>query len=255
MIKAKDIYDYIDSIAPFDTQMEGDNAGFLVGDKDKEVTAILLTLDVTGESIKEAKEKGASLILSHHPVIFHPLRALESGSVPYLLAKNDVAVISAHTNLDLAQGGVGDCLASVLMLQNVRKAGDCPAFIRVGELEKPLSREEFLDYVSQKLSCGGIKYTIGADVVKTVAICGGSGGAEWKYAKMAGADAYVTANVKHNDLVDANMQNFFILDAGHFRTENVVIAPLAERLKKAFPKLSVYISERVSDPASYFVKR
>ena len=102
MTKIVDIYNYIDSFAPFDTAMDFDNVGILVGDKNAEPTRTIVTLDVTDEVVAEAKEKSAQLIISHHPVIFNPLKRLPTDSVVYKLAQSGTAVISAHTNLDLS---------------------------------------------------------------------------------------------------------------------------------------------------------
>ena len=117
----REIYQYMNEIAPFDTAMDFDNAGFLVGDEGAEVTAALVALDITAQSVAQAQKLGAQLIVSHHPVIFNPMKRLMSASVPYLLAKAGVGAICAHTNLDMAKGGVNDCLADTLGLS--RRAG------------------------------------------------------------------------------------------------------------------------------------
>ena len=103
MAAIDEIYRYLNEIAPFSTAMDFDNAGFLVGDGKTEVTKALVTLDITAQSVRQAREKGAQLIVSHHPVIFHPLKRLLSNSVPYLLAKEGIGAICAHTNLDKAR--------------------------------------------------------------------------------------------------------------------------------------------------------
>ncbi|MEI3579428.1 MAG: Nif3-like dinuclear metal center hexameric protein [Acutalibacteraceae bacterium] len=117
------IYGKLNSLAPFATQESWDNSGLLAGDPGAEVTQALVVLDITGDAVREAQELGAQLIVSHHPVIFQPLKKLESGSVAWELARAGISAISAHTNLDKARGGVNDCLAAALGLENVTVYG------------------------------------------------------------------------------------------------------------------------------------
>ena len=114
MINAKQIYDYIDSIAPFETQMSFDNAGLLVGSEQTKSEKVLIALDADRSVIEEAIRLDANIIVTHHPVIFRPLKTLLSDSVPYLAAQNRITIISAHTNLDISRGGVNDTLAAAI---------------------------------------------------------------------------------------------------------------------------------------------
>ena len=110
---------FINDLAPFHTAMGFDNVGTLVGDKNAPVTKALVALDVTKSVVEEAAAMGAELIISHHPVIFAPLKRLSADSVPYMLAAKGISVISAHTNYDFAAEGVNFCLAKALGLQNI----------------------------------------------------------------------------------------------------------------------------------------
>ena len=109
-----EIYRFIDEIAPFHTAMDFDNVGLLVGDEKQAVDRALVALDITPAVVEEASACGAQLIVSHHPVIFTPLRRLTAGSPPFLLAQKGISAICAHTNLDLAAGGVNTCLGEAL---------------------------------------------------------------------------------------------------------------------------------------------
>ena len=121
MIKIKNIYEFIDSFAPFKDSMDFDNCGLLVGNINSEVNNVLVALDITNEVVEEAKKLGANLIISHHPVIFKPIKKIMSDSVVYNLIKNDIAAICAHTNLDMAEDtGVNTCLANALELKNLQ---------------------------------------------------------------------------------------------------------------------------------------
>ena len=254
MSRIIDFYNFIDKIAPFETQESWDNSGFLVGDGNKTVSKVVVALDVTEEVIEEAKEKGANLVISHHPVIFGALKEIHPKNIAFIAAEKGIAVISAHTCLDIADGGVNDCLANALGLKNVVKVDDGEGLMRMGELEKELSCTDFVKYVAEKINVGGIKFTSTDKMIKKVAVCGGSGGDLYPFAMNAGADAYVTANIKHNLFLDMRRDGFCVLDAGHFCTENTVIKPLAEKLEKEFTDTEIIVSEVSKDPACYWAK-
>lgn len=254
MSRVIDFYNFVDSLAPFNTQESWDNSGFLVGDGNKEIKKVMVALDVTEPVLEEAAEKGAELIISHHPVIFGALKEIHPKNIAFLAVEKGIAVISAHTCLDIADGGVNDCLASALGLKNVIKVDDGEGLMRMGELEEELSCIDFVKYVAKKLGVGGIKYTPADKFIKKVAVCGGSGGDLYPFAMNAGADAYVTANIKHNLFIDMRRDSFCVLDAGHFCTENTVVEPLAKKLAEKFKDCEVVVSEVSEDPAKYWAK-
>ncbi|MBQ2499990.1 MAG: Nif3-like dinuclear metal center hexameric protein, partial [Clostridia bacterium] len=136
MITAGQIYDFIDQIAPFDTQSEFDNAGLLVGDRSREVTKVLFCLDVTEKAIAEAVDFGAELIISHHPVIFDSLMFVPTKSIVAKAIRKKLTVICAHTNWDSAEGGVSNILAVLLGLENIRRLAETgeEAMVYVGDL-------------------------------------------------------------------------------------------------------------------------
>jgi len=122
----REIYDAIDRIAPFQTAMDFDNVGILVGDENVDVTKTLLCLDVTPRVLREAKSIGVELIISHHPVIFNPLRTVQPQNIIYALVQSGIAVISAHTNLDMAYPyGVNDALCRKLRHFKRGRNGHC----------------------------------------------------------------------------------------------------------------------------------
>ena len=248
-----DLYRFIDGFAPFATAMEFDNPGLLAGGEDREVKKALLSLDITPDVVREAAAFGADVIVSHHPVIFHPLRRLLPETAPYLLAQHGIAAICAHTNLDMAPGGVNDCLAQRLSLRGVRmlkedvRSGLPEALM--GETDRAYEPREFASFVKQALNCDGVRYVDGNRKITAVGLCGG-GGADIVYAAAeAGCQAFVTGESKHNILLDAEVLGVTYVDAGHFYTEDVVILPLLERLKKKFPEVVFQKSERMHSPA------
>ncbi len=242
-MKLKEIFEYINSFAPFSTQADFDNAGFLVGDENAEFSGGIVALDITDGAIEFAKKKGANLIVTHHPVIFEPLKSVTAESLVYKLIKNDISVISAHTNLDMAEGGINDTLCKILELENVSgiiPSGDCYE-ARIGELEA-LTPDEFGNYLSGIFS-GSVKYVCGNRSIKRVAVCSGSGGSLLKDVAKSGADAFVTADVKHNVFLDASHLGISLYDCGHFDTEDIIISPLKVRLQEKFGNFSEYHSD------------
>lgn len=255
MATVGEFYDRIDAFAPFDTAMGFDNPGLLVGGRETEVRTALFSLDVTPEVVREAASLGAQLIVSHHPVIFHPLKSIASNSAPYLLVQHGIAAVCAHTNLDMAQGGVNTCLAERLQLKNVRMLKEyehsgLPEGL-MGETERPYTPVEFAAFVKDVLGCDGLKYTDGGRAVTTVGLCGGAGADLFSDAAAKGAQAMVTADTKHNQLLDAEDMGVTLVDAGHFFTEDIVILPLMERLQTCFPDVKMVKSARAHSPAKF----
>jgi GTP cyclohydrolase I len=255
MVLTGDIYTFIDSFAPFDSAMSFDNPGLLVGYSGTPVETAVLSLDITPEVVHEAAELGAQLIISHHPVIFTPLKNIATLSAPYLLARYGIAAICAHTNLDMAQGGVNTCLAERLELNHIRmlkeyETSGLPEAL-VGETSHAFSPREFAEFVKTALGCDGLRYTDGGRKITQVGLCSG-GGADLVYpAAEYGCQAFVTGESKHNILLDAENMGVTLVDAGHFHTEDIVIPPLVRKLEHQFPALHFVKSVRMHSPANY----
>lgn len=232
----KDVYDFIDSFAPFCTQFDYDNSGILLGDENETVTLAVVTLDITAAAVDFAKSKNANLIITHHPIIFNPLKSVLSDGLVYKLATSGINVISAHTNLDMANGGVNDCLCEILNLRNITPIIPCGNVFeaRTGELDRPTDCEDFAEFLSKTLSVR-VKYT-GNKKIKKVAVCGGSGAELLYAAKQHNCDALVTSDIKHNYFIDADTYGIALFDCGHYETENTVIRPLAKLLSEHFNK-------------------
>lgn len=140
---------YLQGRAPFETAEEYDNVGLLGRSPDMPACRILVTLDITPAAVRAAEEAGADLIVSHHPVIFSPLKRLDTGSIPYRLAGAGIAAICVHTNLDRAAGGVGDLLAVRLELDDIQTAAD--GICRIGRPTEPRSPRDFAAFVGKRL--------------------------------------------------------------------------------------------------------
>ncbi len=245
MTLIKDIYEYLDTIAPFDTQAEFDNSGLLVGDMDTKVSKVLMCLDITDKVIEEAKDISAQLILSHHPVIFSPIKSIQTDSVVYKLISSKLSALCAHTNLDIAENiGVNSVLAKKLNLQKTTLYPD--EFLCVGELETPMTDREFALFVKNALDCKGVRYTKGK-VVKTVAVSSGAGSEGVTLSEKYDFDAFVTGELKHHHFLYAKEKSLCAVEAGHFCTEDIVIDPLKNLLAEHFPDVNFVKSQALTD--------
>lgn len=245
MTTVQDIYDNLCALAPVEKQMSFDNAGFLLGHSDAAVNKVLLSLDITGKVISEAENIGAQLIVSHHPIIFTPVRSVTDsvGSRKILrMAEDHIAAICMHTNLDIAEGGVNDVLISLLgaVSEAPLDAGGCG---RIGMLEGEMSLFCFLIRVKKRLKTKGLRFYDAGKQVRKIAVMGGSGGDCIEEAAEKGCDTYVTADIKYHQFLSAAELGINLVDAGHFCTENPIIPVLAKRLSKDFPDVSFTVSK------------
>lgn len=243
------VYDVIHEAANFSLAMDFDNAGLLVGDPGAKVTSVLVALDVTDAVIEEAVSRGVNLIVTHHPVIFHPLRRVTADTLVWKLIRQNIAVISAHTNLDIAKGGVNDILAKRLELKEIT-AIEPDGMVRVGMLERGMAPPEFAYYVKRMLDSAAVRYCDGGRAIERVAVCGGSGGSFLEDVEKAGAQAFVTGDVKHDVMLNAVRRGITLIDAGHFGTETFVVEYLAELVKKALDGVQVSIAQANLDPCT-----
>lgn len=243
MVIINDIYTFLNEIAPVRYQMDFDNAGFLVGDGGAVVKKALLALDITDAVIAEAIELRAQLIVSHHPLIFTPLRHATTddlaGRKVLTMARHGISAICMHTNLDAADGGVNDALAEKLGLLQTEYLTD-EKIGRVGTLKCQIPLVEFTRFVVKSLGCNGLRYTDCGRPVHRVAVGGGACGDYIGQAIALGCDTFVTSDLSYHEFLDTKGLN--LIDAGHFPTENVVCPVLAERLQAAFPHITVALS-------------
>lgn len=263
MAVVRDIYETLDRFAPFRTQMDFDNAGLLVGDETTEVKKILVSLDITLPVIREAAGLGANLIVAHHPVIFLPVKSIVKGDPTAdkltALIRNGISAICAHTNLDVAVGGVNDALAETLGLKEISvflpdgmdAEGRPFGLGRVGVLETPCSLTDFARIVKERLGANGVRYVDTGRPVHRVVVGGGSCGSSLYDAYSMGCDAFVTSDVKYDIFLDAKALGIGLIDAGHFPTENIVLPVLENLLRNAFPNVEVCISRAHKEVFSY----
>ena len=246
-VKIRDIYNWIDALAPFELAEEWDNVGLLAGSMNGETDGVLCALDLNEKVIDEAVEKGCNLVVTHHPVLFRGRKNLREddfeGRMLCRLIRANIALIAAHTNFDNAQPGVNDALAQKLGLTNV-EAGE--SGMRTGvPCVKTLG--EFVRHASQVL--GGPVRCYGEEEkeICRVSLLGGAGGDFWPLAKAAGADVYLTGEISHHKAWDAYAEGLCCLEAGHAATELPAISMLAGGLQKAADgvqcNVRIYVSE------------
>lgn len=249
MTLVKDILDYTYKLAPLDTQAQWDNSGLLVGDQNTPVTKVLLALDITQAVVDEAVSTGCELIISHHPVIFTPLSEIGCDHIVYKLIKAGLTAICLHTNLDVAQNiGVNAQLAKALCLKDTVLYPE--DFLCVGQLECTMSDSQFALHVKDSLGCNGVRYTNGSSV-KTVGVSSGGGSEAVTLKQKYSLDAVVTGEIKHHHFLLAKEQNFCVVEAGHFNTEDIVITPLRDALSDVFSDVCFFKSEKLTDPVNF----
>ena len=245
MTLINDVYSYLCELAPLEMQMGFDNAGFQLGRGGNEVHRALLALDVTDDVVSEAEELGAELIISHHPLIFTPVKNITDCDAEHRrlleLAAKNIAVISMHTNLDIAEGGVNDVLIRALGAEP-ECALDADGCGRVGTLPEEKDMEGFLTECKTVLRVKGLRYYSAGRSVHRLAVMGGSGGdcVDDAYAK--GCDTYVTADIKYHQFLHAAELGINLIDADHFCTEDLVMYSLRDKLAARFPETEFTVS-------------
>jgi putative NIF3 family GTP cyclohydrolase 1 type 2 len=238
-LTVKDLLEILEGIAPVGLAEQWDNVGLMIGKPGQEVSGLLLALDPTEEVLAEAKELGVNAIITHHPLIFHPLKAIYTdqplGRFLQQALASEISVVGCHTNLDQAVDGVNDVLAASLGINEPRPlvpaaepgnsaihgTGQSIGFGRLGNLTETLSGEAFIEKLSE-----------------------------------AGAQVYVTGEVKHSTARWAEAAGFCIIDGGHFATEKPVVESLADNLRRIFTArglgLAVLTSAKQKNPFVYY---
>ncbi|MBR3643573.1 MAG: Nif3-like dinuclear metal center hexameric protein [Parasporobacterium sp.] len=248
-MKCRDVINKLEELSPVKYASEWDNVGLLIGRKDREITKIYVALDATEDVIESAVQSGADMILTHHPMIFTPVRRITNedftGRRIMKIIHHDICLYAMHTNFDVM--GMADAAADELGLKHrsvlsvtyeddIAKEG----FGRVGRLPRVMTLQECADHVKK---CFGIEHvTVYGDLqgmVENAAICPGSGKSMADEAVMAGADVYITGDIGHHDGIDMIARNMAVIDAGHYGIEKLFIPYMLEYLKRELPSLKV----------------
>ena len=258
-MKVRDITSVIEAFAPLSLQESYDNAGLIVGRYDDEVSKVLLAVDVTEEVIQEAVEEGCDMIITHHPIIFHPVKRFNSASPTERCVeraiRRGIVLYAAHTNLDSTPQGMSWRVAQILGLKNVAvmqpSGGEGAGFGVVGELAESVESQAFMRRVMELFEVKALRHS---DIVKPtiskVAICTGSGGSLIDVARASGADIYLTADLKYNDFM-RHENSIILADMGHFESEYCAIQLLFDILSKNFCIFAARKSARSRNPVNY----
>lgn len=255
-MRISDVLAFLDEKAPFETAMSYDNVGLLAGDSNKEITGISCCLDITHSIIEEAVDKGANLIVSHHPVIFDGLKSLEEWNPVTELIRKNIAAIAMHTNLDIAPRGVNDTLVELLEFESAGildiTHGDV-GYGAICDVALEYSPKALAEHCANKLDLECVRYSRENRSVKRIAVCCG-GGVDRDIMRLARenkCDAIISGDIKHNFWIEAENCGITLIDAGHFGTEKFAANLLAKLLTEPFHEVPVFSAEREKDPCGY----
>lgn len=257
MTTVRQVYEAMQAIAPLELAEHWDNPGLLV-DCGGAVHRVLAALDITPEVVAEAAAKQCEMIVSHHPVIFDPLKRLGPQDVPFQLVRAGISAICMHTNLDAAAGGVNEVLAGIFGMQDPEPfAEGCG---RVGSIE-PITVPQLARKAQQELAarCNApdvgpavqVKFADTGKPVQRLAVISGAGGSLFEEALAMGADCLLTGEANHHHACDAKRLGLSLIAAGHYATEFPVTAAVAEKLRAALPGVEVLVSTANKDPYTY----
>jgi dinuclear metal center YbgI/SA1388 family protein len=247
------VLDWLDAQAPFSSQEEYDNGGLLTGSPDREVSGVLVCLDVTEAVIREAGELGANLVVAHHPLLFTPIKTLnEQGYAAGLLARlvrENVSLVAAHTSMDKSAAYSGSAaLARLLGLADIRRQGE---YVFVGSLPRPMKAEELKRHIAQALGAPVLRFGDEEILIRTLGVAGGAYSEGFREAREAGAQGFLTGEVRHHHAVEAVSRGMALFGGGHLATEAVMLAPLAQGLQEYAGMLQYPVRVHVSRNAPY----
>ncbi|MBR4979739.1 MAG: Nif3-like dinuclear metal center hexameric protein [Clostridia bacterium] len=246
MAKICDIDKVISYFAPKEISESWDNDGVMIcGNYNKNIKKAAVMLEIRDKGVDFAVKNGVKLIVTHHPMIFEPLKSIAGKDYELFkkLADNDISVISYHTRMDSAEKGVNQCLAELFELKDVKTFGGESGMLgRIGTLKKSMSQTDFAEYIKKKLNCGTIRASLfknGNKKISKVAFVGGGGKSYYHDAYLAGADAYITSEITHNIFINAKELDMCLFDCGHYYTENIICSRFKEIINSNFKDVEV----------------
>ena len=259
-MKIVEVTRLIEEFAPLSLQESWDNAGLQVGNPQAEATGALLCLDVTEAILDEAVKKGLNLIITHHPLLFRGLKSITGNShierIVIKAIKNDIAIYSAHTNMDSAWGGVSHLIAKKIGLEDVevlspQSEGAVTGLGVVGNLPQEEGVLSFLGRVKETFGVGAVRYSGNVEKpIRRVAICGGAGSEFVKEAVACGADVLITGDVKYHEFMSDN-EKILLADIGHYESEHFTKEIFSEIITKKIPNFAVHYAELEKNPINY----
>lgn len=256
-MKCYEVIECLSELAPFEYAEKWDNVGLLLGRKDKEISRIFVAVDASDEVVEEAIEKGCDMLLTHHPLIFSPMKRIVEddfiGQRIIKLIKNDISYVAMHTNFDIM--GMADAAADELSLKHtdvlqitfeddIDKAG----FGRVGDLPREMSLSELSGKVKLAFQVPSVRVFGELDtVISRVAILPGSGKSGIEDALACQAEVYITGDIDHHAGIDAVARGLCIIDAGHYGIEKLFISYMRDYISRNMKHVQVE-TESIREP-------
>ena len=247
-VTVQEILQELKAFAPPELACSWDNVGLLV-DAGRPVEKVLTALDITADVVREAAAADCQLIVSHHPVIFDPMKHITAEDVPAMLLQNGISGICMHTNLDAAPGGVNDTLADLLGMSRENRRNFAENCGRIGTVETT-TVADIAKFCAETLH-SGVKFVESGKPVSCLAEVSGGGGSYLQEAIDEGADCLVTGEAAHHIALLAKQKGVGLVVAGHWGTEQGIADVLAARLHTAFPQLEVRHAAADTDPYTY----
>jgi len=251
-----DVYKYLDKSAPFNSQDKSDNAGMIVGRYDAKVEKILVCLDLTKKVIAEAVEERSDLIITHHPLIHSTVTSAVYDDQLHALTCNNINLIVAHTNFDIAIGGIADLMLarlgfpkSEIVILPINPDGS--GFGRIVELDSPISAKDLAVKCKAAFNSTIVRYTDFSKALKKIGVTSGSAEESVEAALNAGCDAFVCGEVSHDRVLFAADNGLTLIEAGHFQTEDILCEDIIYKLKQQFKKMEVKKSINSVDVCNY----
>ena len=257
-MELKQIISRIETLAPLAAQDGFDNSGLQVGFPEQEIRKVLVCLEITEEVVEEAKRKGCELILSHHPLLFHPLKQVSDITYQQRCVvsalKAGIAIYSAHTSLDNSPGGVNYKIAELIGLEDLRwlspKEGMDAGSGLIGTMRKSMMDSDFLDFLKERFRVAALRCSEPCGkTVRRVALCGGAGAFLLPDAIREGADCFVCGEFHYHDYFEN--RGVLLAELGHYQSEQFTSELLADTLRSAFPELQVSVTEIDTNPIRY----
>ncbi len=244
-MRVRDVVEIADRIFPFDQAEEWDNCGVQVGDPDAPVTGVAFSLDPTVRTVRFAADRSCELLITHHPLILEPIRAVTPDTLVGMTileaVRRGVAILSLHTNLDAAPGGLNDHLAARLGLLDVVIPGHARC-ARLGRLRRPASVFQLARNLAEELDTANVRVIAGEDVQAQRVFCAsGSGMGYFPIARRHNADVIVTGDVKYHAAREALELGVPVIDGGHFGLERIAVDLLTESFRKEFVALGAEV--------------
>lgn len=249
-MKCYEVMECLEEVSPRSFAESWDNVGLLCGREKKEVSSIYIALDATKEVIEEAKAVGADMLLTHHPMIFQPLKRVAGshfiGDKILTLAESGMCYYAMHTNFDVM--GMADAVAEQLGLEDRKVLSvtyedelSKEGIGRIGALPVPMTLAECAEYVKNRCHIGQVKvYGMPAETIVMAAVCPGSGKSCIEDAIRLGADVLITGDIDHHEGIDSIEQGLAIIDAGHYGLEKIFVPYMEEYCRRKLAGVKVY---------------